>query len=64
MTLTARQEQVISLIARGLTDKEIASELSISISTVEFHVGVILRSLDAKSRANAVAIRFVPDFEK
>ena len=56
--LTTRQEQVISLIAQGRTDKEIANLLSISMRTVSFHVGLIMKTLEAKSRAHAVAIRF------
>ena len=56
--LTNRQEQVLSLIAQGKTDKEIAYLLEISVGTVNFHVGKILEELKAKSRAHAVAIRF------
>ena len=60
MTLTPRQEQVLSLVAQGRTDKEIAGILFLSVGTVEFHMGKILRRLEAKSRAHAVAIRFAP----
>ena len=64
LKLTPRQEQVISLVAQGRTDKEIAALLSISISTVDHHVGLILARLDAKSRSHAVAIRFVKGFRR
>lgn len=56
--LTLRQEQVISLVAQGRTDKEIAGLLSISMGTVGHHMGMILERLEARSRAHAVAIRF------
>ncbi len=56
--LTTRQEQVLSLVAQGRTDKEIASLLEISFGTVKFHMTAILETLEAKSRSQAVAIRF------
>jgi len=56
--LTIRQEQVISLVAQGRTDKEIAGLLEISLGTVNFHMKAILSELKASSRAHAVAIRF------
>lgn len=56
--LTLRQEQVISLVAQGRTDKEIAGLLSISLGTVNHHMSLVLEKLEAKSRAHAVAIRF------
>lgn len=58
--LTVRQEQVLSLVAQGRTDKEISSMLEISMGTVSFHMGMIMERLQARSRAHAVAIRFVP----
>ena len=57
-SLTQRQEQVLSLIAKGKTDKEIAGMLSIACGTVGTHVTMILERLQASSRAHAVAIRF------
>lgn len=59
MTLTLRQEQVLSLVAQGKTDKEIAGLLEITESGVNFHMRHILEKLQASSRAHAVAIRFV-----
>ena len=59
MTLTLRQEQVLSLVAQGNTDKEIAALLEISVRTVNFHMGKIMVDLKANSRAHAVAIRFI-----
>ena len=58
MKLSPRQDQVLYLISRGRADKEIAVHLSISISTVEYHVGAILKRLRARHRAHAVAIYF------
>lgn len=52
--LTARQLVVLRGVARGLTDKEIAGELSLSPRTVEMHVGRALAALDCPNRAAAV----------
>lgn len=56
--LTARQMEVLELIADGDTSKEIAPKLEIEIKTVESHVTAILLKLDAKTRAHAVKIAF------
>ena len=53
--LTAREREVIRLVARGLSNKEIASRLGLSEHTVHRHVGNILTRLDLPSRAAAVA---------
>lgn len=56
--LTLRQQQLIALVARGLTNKEIASHLNLSEFTVRNHIHRILRRVDASSRSEAVeAIR-------
>ncbi len=52
--LTPRQVEVLRGVARGLTDKEIASELSLSPRTVEMHVARVLAALDCANRAEAV----------
>jgi len=52
--LTSRQREVIRAVARGLTDKEIARELSLSPRTVEMHVARILAALECANRAQAV----------
>jgi len=52
--LTPRQLDVLRGVARGLTDKEIASELSLSPRTVEMHVARALAALDSANRAEAV----------
>ena len=48
--LTAREREVRGLVERGLPDKQIASELRISVKTVEKHVGAILRKTGATNR--------------
>jgi len=48
--LTAREREVLRLIARGYTYKEIARELYISIKTVESHVSSVLRKLQLSTR--------------
>lgn len=52
-SLTSRERQVLELIANGDTDRVAAEKLSISVRTVEAHVGSILRRLGARSRADA-----------
>jgi DNA-binding NarL/FixJ family response regulator len=48
--LSAREREVLRLIARGYTYKELARELSISVKTVESHVSAVLRKLQLSSR--------------
>ncbi|MHB1510598.1 MAG: LuxR C-terminal-related transcriptional regulator [Acidimicrobiales bacterium] len=48
--LSPREREVLRLIARGYTYKELAHELSISIKTVETHVSAVLRKLQLSSR--------------
>jgi len=56
--LTLRQQQLIALVAKGLTNKEIASQLNLSEFTVRNHIHRILKQVDAGSRSEAVeAIR-------
>jgi DNA-binding NarL/FixJ family response regulator len=55
--LSAREQEVLRLLAEGLTDREIAGALSISPRTVESHVGSVLRKLGVRNRAEA-ALRY------
>jgi non-specific serine/threonine protein kinase len=53
--LTRREREVVTLVARGLTNRRIASELSISLSTVENHVRNVLKKLGLRSREEVAA---------
>ena len=52
--LTARQQQLMALLARGFTNKEIAESMRLSEFTVKNHVHRIMRRLNAQSRYAAV----------
>lgn len=54
MKLTARELQIVNLIAKGLTNKEIAQKLSIATQTVKNHVHNILDKLQLHNRLEAV----------
>lgn len=54
--LTLRQQQLVSLVAKGLTNKEIASRLNLSEFTVRNHIHRILKQVDAESRSEAVDV--------
>jgi DNA-binding NarL/FixJ family response regulator len=55
VTLTRREEEVATLVARGLTNRQIASELSISEHTVANHVARAMRKLGLSSRSQLAA---------
>ncbi len=52
--LTAREREILLLVARGQSNKQIAAASAITERTVKFHVSAILRKLDASNRAEAV----------
>ena len=54
--LTIRQQQLMVLVAKGLTNKEIASRLNLSEFTVRNHIHRVLKQLDAGSRSEAVEV--------
>ena len=54
--LTEREAEILALVARGLTNPQIAERLTISVSTVNFHVHNVLDKLGAKTRTEAVSI--------
>ena len=53
--LTNREQQVLQLIAKGLSNREISRHLSISESTAENHIHNIYTKLQISNRAQAVA---------
>lgn len=55
-SLSAREREVLDLLAKGLTNREIAERLVVSPKTVEHHVSQILSKLGARSRAEAAAM--------
>jgi DNA-binding CsgD family transcriptional regulator len=55
IALTARELEVLALLAEGASNKLIARRLRISLHTAKYHVGSLLEKLDAVSRTDAVA---------
>ena len=53
-SLTAREHEVLALLAEGLPNKAIAHALGISDQTVKFHVAAIIGKLGASNRTDAV----------
>jgi len=54
--LTPREQEVLTWMAKGLSNPEIAEQLTVSTVTVKFHVSNILSKLSATSRTEAVAV--------
>ena len=54
--LTQREQEVLSLLAKGLSNAEIAQQLTITTSTTKHHVSAILSKLGVASRAGAVIL--------
>jgi DNA-binding CsgD family transcriptional regulator len=59
--ISKRQQQILGLAASGLTDKQIAERLSVSISTVRTHLRRFYRTNDVRNKSEAVAayLRFM-----
>src|SRR5215217_3189685 len=55
LELTAREREVLTLLAEGASNKLIGRRLGISVHTVKYHVASILEKLDATGRTDAVA---------
>ena len=53
-TLTRREREVLAMLGRGLTNKEIGKELCLSVATVKHHVHHLLEKLGLKRRADAM----------
>lgn len=56
--LTAREEEMVALLAQGWTDKQIARRCFISVDTVKTHLKHVYRKLGANGRTHAVGIAY------
>jgi DNA-binding NarL/FixJ family response regulator len=55
-SLTPREREILEVLAEGLSDKEIAARLTVSIATVRTHVNAILTKTGARSRTQALIL--------
>jgi FixJ family two-component response regulator len=63
-TLTAREREVMSFVAAGLVNKQIAGEMDISEVTVKMHRGNVMRKMKARSLAALVRMADLLDIRR
>lgn len=56
--LTARERALLTALSRGLSNKELAAQLDISVNTIKFHLRNLFDKLSVKNRAQAIALFF------
>jgi DNA-binding NarL/FixJ family response regulator len=59
--LSHREKEIMALVARGYTNRQIAGRLFLAESTIKTHMSSALRKLDARSRAEASALVLDPE---
>ncbi len=59
--MTAREKEILMLMAEGKTNQEISNELYIALKTVKVHVSNVLGKLDVQDRTQAVIYAFKHD---
>lgn len=56
MKLSSKKLQILTLVAKGFTDKEISQKLQMSTRTVQTHISSIILGLNARNRVHAVVL--------
>ncbi len=64
VSLTARQRDVLALLVKGASNKEIARELDVSPATVKVHVAALLGALDARNRSEVISRAYLEGWVK
>ena len=62
--LTPRQREVLEMASRGLTNRQIAASLGLTVHAVKFHLGMVYRALHVANRTEAAFLYLYPEREK